>query len=231
LDVIGLRQCSRCRNDKIEFLAVILMESKQNNVVIGCLCALGCETLYGLSYMFTKQAIELASAFALLGWRFLVAAVTMSILVSFGIVKNNLKGKNTRLLFRVAFFSPCVYFIAETIGISNTTSSESGVFLACIPVVSLIASTLILKKKPTKLQTIGILITLVGVITTVLAVSTSSSLSIIGYAFLLVAVASYALYCVFVDKATGFSGAEITYIMLVAGAVLFIVLALVDAVL
>ena len=64
-------------------------------------------------------------------------------------------------LLLVALFSPCIYFIAETIGISNTTSSESGVFLACIPVISLIASTLILKKKPAKIQVAGISITLI----------------------------------------------------------------------
>lgn len=43
---------------------------KQNSIITGCLCALGCEILYGWSYMFTKQATELASPFALLGWRF-----------------------------------------------------------------------------------------------------------------------------------------------------------------
>lgn len=202
----------------------------QNNVILGCLCALGCETLYGLSYMFTKQATEFASAFALLGWRFFVAAVVMTVVVLCGAVKLNLKGKRLKPLLLVALFSPCIYFITETIGISHTTSSESGVFLACIPVVSLIASTLILKKKPAKVQVAGISITLIGVIITVVAVGTSSSLSVIGYALLLIAVISYALYCVFVDKASEFSGAEITYIMLIAGAVLFVTLAIVEAV-
>ena len=202
----------------------------QNNVILGCLCALGCETLYGLSYMFTKQATEFASAFALLGWRFFVAAVVMTVVVLCGAVKLNLKGKRLKPLLLVALFSPCIYFITETMGISHTTSSESGVFLACIPVVSLIASTLILKKKPAKVQVAGISITLIGVIITVVAVGTSSSLSVIGYALLLIAVISYALYCVFVDKASEFSGAEITYIMLIAGAVLFVTLAIVEAV-
>ena len=202
---------------------------KQNNILIGCLCALGCETLYGLSYMFTKQATELASPFALLCWRFLIAFIIMSVMVIGGIIKIDLKSKNIRPLIMVALFSPCIYFIAETIGISQTTASESGVFLACIPVVSLVASTLILKKKPTKLQIIGILVTLAGVIITVFAVGASSSLSVIGYAFLLGAVISYALYCVFVDKASDFKGIEITYIMIAAGAVLFVSFALIEA--
>ncbi|MDD7363397.1 MAG: DMT family transporter [Firmicutes bacterium] len=206
-----------------------IVEMKKDNRIVGSLCALGCETLYGLSYMFTKQATESASELALLGWRFLIAAVAMSILVFSGAIKVNLKGKDIKPLLMVALFSPCIYYIGETIGISYTTSSESGVFLACIPVASLIASTLILKKKPTPYQIAGILITLAGVVMTVLAVGASSSLSGIGYAFLFLAVASYALYGVFVDKANDFTGLEITYVMLLAGAVLFIVLALAEA--
>ena len=204
---------------------------KQNKVLTGSLCALGCETLYGLSYIFTRKATANAGELALLGWRFLIAAIIVTILAAAGAVKINLKNKPLKYLVAVAVFNPCIYFIAETFGISNTTASESGVFLACIPVVSLAASTLVLKKKPSKIQIAGILITLIGVIITVLVVSASSSLSIIGYVSLsfLIAVVSYAAYSVSVEKASCFTEAEITYSMLISGAVLFVFLAVVDA--
>ena len=196
---------------------------KQNGLIIGSLCAIGCEVLYGVSYIFTKQATDNASVLSLLGWRFLLAFLVMSLFVVLGIIKVNLKRKSLKPLLLVALFSPVIYFIGETIGISNTTASESGIFLACIPVASLIASTVILHKKPTRLQVTGILITLGGVLVTVLAVGISSSFSITGYIFLMVAVVSYALYCVFVDKAPGYTGIEITYMMLVAGAAVFVI--------
>ena len=60
--------------------------------------------------------------------------------------------------------SPVVYFVGETMGISLITAFESGVILACIPVVSLVASTFILCEKPTKNQVVEILVTLMGVI-------------------------------------------------------------------
>lgn len=202
---------------------------KQNGLIIGSLCAIGCEVLYGVSYIFTKQATDNASVLSLLGWRFLLAFLVMSLFVVLGIIKVNLKRKSLKPLLLVALFSPVIYFIGETIGISNTTASESGIFLACIPVASLIASTVILHKKPTRLQVTGILITLGGVLVTVLAVGISSSFSITGYIFLMVAVVSYALYCVFVDKAPGYTGIEITYMMLVAGAVVFVILAFIEA--
>ena len=130
----------------------------------------------------------------------------------------------------VALFCPCLYFIAETVGISHTTASETGVFLACIPVAALVASTVILKKRPTGFQITGILITLCGVVVTVAAVGASTSLSITGYIALLAGVVLYALYTVFVDKASEFTGAELTYIMLASGAVLFMSLALAEAI-
>lgn len=204
-------------------------QANQKSNTVGILCAIGCETLYGLSYIFTKQATACASELALLGWRFFLAALVMSLCVLLGFIKVNLKGKPLKPLLLVALCSPCIYFIAETIGISHTTASESGVFLACIPVASLIASTLILKEKPSKMQLIGILITLAGVLITVFAVSASSSLSVLGYAFLFVAVVSYALYSVFVDKAAAYTGAEITYVMLLSGAALFVLLAVAEA--
>lgn len=202
---------------------------KQKNMIVGCLCALGCEALYGLSYIFTKAATEGASAFALLGWRFTIAVVVMAVCVLTGTIKVHLKGKSLKPLLLVALFSPSIYFIGETIGISRTTASESGVFLAIIPVASLIASTVILKKKPTKIQVIGILVTLAGVMITVFAVGASSSLSIVGYISLIVAVISYALYSVFVEKAKGYTEAEITFVMLIAGAVVFGTLAVCEA--
>ncbi len=202
---------------------------KSNDLITGSLCALGCETLYGLSYIFTRQATRTVSGLALLGWRFLLAFIVMSILAGTGLIKIDLKGKDIRSLVRVALFCPVIYFIGETVGISHATASESGVFLACIPVASLAASSLILKKKPSGQQMTGILITLAGVLLTVYAAGASSGFSVMGYVFLFAAVLSYALYSVFAYKAGDYSGTEITYAMLTAGAGVFVTLAVAEA--
>lgn len=199
------------------------------DILIGSLAALVCEFIFGFSYMVTKYAVESASPFALLGWRFLVAFVIMSLTLAFGFIKIDLRGKSIGPLLIVAIFSPCTYFIGETIGIIHTTASESGVFLACIPVASLIASTLFLKKKPSRIQLIGILITLFGVVLTVFALGVESSLSLMGYSFLFMAVISYAFYSVFVEKARAYTGLEITYIMLAVGALVFGIIAVLEA--
>lgn len=199
------------------------------NTLIGCLCALSCEMLFGFSYLFTKNATASASAFALMGWRFLIAIIVMGICSATGLMKIELRGKSLKPLLTVALLSPVIYFIGETFGISLTTASESGAFLACIPVASVVASTLILKKKPTKQQFTGILVTLAGVLITVFAVGGSTSFSAGGYAMLTIAVIAYALYSVLVEKAADYSGAEVTFVMLTVGAVVFITAAIIEA--
>lgn len=203
--------------------------TKESDSAVGVICALGCETLFGLSIIFTKQVTEYADAFFLLGWRFLIAFVVMSLCLLLGLIRIDLRGKPLKPLLLVALWSPCIYYISETVGVSCTTASESAVFFACIPAVSLVASTLLLKEKPSKTQVVGILVTFAGILVTVFAVSAASSLSVPGYAFLLIAVVSYSLYSVFVGRAHGYTGAEITYMMLLAGALLFVILALVRA--
>ncbi len=153
----------------------------------------------------------------------------MSLCVALGLVKVRLRGRRLWPLLRVALFCPCLYFIGETVGIRETTVTESGVFLACVPALSLLASAVILKKKPTRRQIVGISITFLGVMTTVIAVGISSSLSPMGYAALMLAVAAYALYSVFVDLASDYTGAEITYAMLLSGAAFYGLLALGEA--
>lgn len=199
------------------------------NFLLGGSAAFGCETLYGLSYIFTKQATNSASSLALLGWRFLIAFIVMSILIVLGIVHVDFSKKKLVPLFLVGLFNPVLYFVGETFGISNTTASESGVLLACIPVAALLASTIFLHKRPNNWQVIGIMITLVGVIFTVLSSGVGTSFSIIGYLFLVIAVISYAIYSVLVEKATSYTEFEITYTMLAIGMVVFVALASIES--
>lgn len=204
-------------------------DSAAARTFIGCICALICEFIYGLSYIFTKQATGSASELALMGWRFLIGALVMTLLILSGVIKVNFKGKSVAPLVKIALFCPCIYFLGETFGISLTTASESGSIIAAIPVTSVILSTVILHRKPYPAQVAGICITMTGVLVTVFAAGTSASFSLEGYVFLLVAVVSYSLYSVFVAKASDYTGSEITYAMLLTGAIFYVILALSEA--
>lgn len=207
-----------------------MTNNTKKDLIIGSLCAIGCEILFGLSYLFTKEAGQTASALALLGWRFLVAALFLLILFVIGLIRVNFKGKSIKYVLLAAIFSPVLYFLGETLGINLTTASESGAFLASIPVMALIAATLILKEKPSKHQIVGIAITVSGVLLSVMAVGMSASFSVLGYAMLFLAVLSYALYCVYVDKASHFTGVELTVVMILLGFLVFASLAIGEAI-
>ena len=206
------------------------MTPSRRDVLLGCLCAAGCETVFGLSYLFTKDATGAATPLALLGWRFAVAFAALGVLAAVRAVKvAPPRGRSVRPLLAVALASPVLYFVGETFGIARTTASESGAFLSAIPVACLVASSLLLGRKPSGRQILGIALTLAGVLAAVFAAGRSASFSASGYAFLALAVLGYALYAVFVEKAADFTGAEIALAMLAAGAAVFAPLALVEA--
>ena len=180
-----------------------------------------CEILFGLSFIFTKSITAQVSDLALISWRFVTAFLFINLYYLISRRRININGRNLKPLTRIAILNPIIYFICETIGIRMTTASESGAFLACIPVVALIMSSLILKEWPSRWQVVGVITTLIGIIIAVFAAGGSTHFSLVGYLILGLAVISYALYCVDVERASQFSSLEITYFMLASGCLTF----------
>ncbi len=202
------------------------MTEIQKRTLIGCACAVSCETLFGLSYLFTKKITSDVDAVTLLGWRFLLAFIMMNILLATGYINVNIKKKHLPSLLKIAFLQPIAYFTCETFGIQMTTASESGAIIASIPIASLAASILFLHKKPTRLQTFGICLTVLGVVVCVIAKGFESSFNGIGYIMLCMAVLSYSLYCVSAEKAYAITNIEKTYAMIACGACFFTTMAI-----
>ena len=206
------------------------MTPSRRDLLLGCFCAFGCEATFGFSYVFTKGATATATPLALLGWRFAVAAAAMGALAAAGAVRVRLRGKPLLPLFRVALFSPVLYFLFETCGVARTTAAETGAIVACIPLAALVVSALALREKPSARQTTGILVTLAGVLASVFAAGATASFSPSGYALLGGAVLSYAFYFAAASRAARvWNGAELTLAMLFAGAVVFAPLAIAEA--
>ncbi len=205
------------------------INTTKNRVLAGCLCAFGCEVIFGFSAVFTKQVTGLVTPLTLLGWRFAAAFLGMKLCALLGIIKVDLKGKRLAPLLAIALLNPVLYFIGETVGIQKTTASECGALLSCIPIASLAASALILKKKPNRWQVTGIITAFGGVLFTVFAAGMEASFSIPGYAMLLLAVLAAALWGALVEKAEGFTGVEITYVMMGMGCLAFTGGALLEA--
>lgn len=196
---------------------------------IGIAAAVGTELLYGVSFVFTKGAVDLLTPAALLAWRFMTAFAVLGFLASARLIRVTLTRATLRPLLLLAFFQPLLYYATETLGVQRTTASESGILVAIIPVGVLVASWLVLGRPPSRRQVVGILVTFAGVVGTISAGGVRAGFDPLGYAFLLAAVASYSLYAVFAERDTATTGLDKTFAMVAAGAVAFSVVAVVEA--
>ena len=181
--------------------------------------------IFGFSFLFSKLALEIAEPFVLLSVRFLVAFALMNLVRFLKLQPFDLRGKPLKPLIILGLLQPVAYFICESYGIKYTSSSISGIMIALIPIAGVVLGVLILKERPTKLQVVFSLISVLGVI----IMTTSGKIGTVqskGILFLLGAVFTGSMFTVqsrsIADRFTAF---ERTYVMFGVGTAVFSVLA------
>jgi len=193
-----------------------------NRTTIGILAAIAVEILYGCSFAFTKNVTDTIDPFSLLGWRFITALAVLLILMAVRVINVRITKAAIKPLLLLAVFQPLLYYVGETYGIKRTTASESGLIMSAIPVAIMITAALLLRHRPLRQQVIGIGITLVGVVATVVAAGLTAHFDPLGYLLLLTAVASYAFYAAYADRhAQAAADIDKTFVMVTAGALCF----------
>ncbi len=189
-------------------------------------------TIFGFSFLIVKNTLNSVEVFQLLGLRFLTAALVFELLRVTKIIKISLKVKDLKIILPVAVFQPVLYFITEVYGIKFAESSEAGLFIGMIPIAVALVSWIFLKEKLNIKQTIFMVISLTGVafISILQMNSSPGSSKPIGYLFLVGAVVSGAFYSMLSRKASlSFRPVEITYVMMLTGAVVFNIIGISDA--
>ena len=114
------------------------MSEKTGNRTVLYLLVLICALFWGLSFFATTVALTELNPLQILPLRWTLAAVIFIILALTKVIKVDFRKKNLKLLVLTGFIQPCVYSIFETNGIAMTTTSESSIFIATIPVTVLI---------------------------------------------------------------------------------------------
>ena len=189
--------------------------------IAAVLCLLLTMVLFGLTFMFTRVVLVKASVFTLLSWRFFTAFLTMTLLRVFGVFKISLKGLPPSLLL-IGLLYPVLYYTFESLGVAMTSAAESGVIISIFPVVSMAMAALFLKEKPGRLQTLSMVVSVLGAIVVVLARGASQlTYSKLGYLTLFGAVFSVGLFYVISRGVSGYSSAAKSYLMLGMGFVAF----------
>ncbi len=192
--------------------------------------ALTYSSIFGFSFLFTKLGLDNITPYQLLGFRFGLAAVTLTLIWLTGLIKLNFKGKKMSLLVTLSVIQPFLYFMFETHGINHTTSSEAGLMISLIPVVVTILATIFLGEKPTKIQVFFIIISVLGVVfIMIMKGALNVEKHFAGLLFLAGAVLMAGIYNILSRLLSlNFKPVEITFVMMWAGAILFNLVSLIN---
>ena len=169
--------------------------------VISYVLILFSSIFFGLTFLGAKIALTELDVFQVLACRWTLALLLYVILAIFGIVKIRLKGKDLKWLLLLALAQPCLSQLFETAGIDMTTTSESAIIFAMIPIMVGLLTVVFLKKKLAKTVVVGMLISFSGiVISTVFGEAFSLGGTFLGYVLLLLAVLFAAIYTIISEK-------------------------------
>ncbi len=199
------------------------------NQIKGMLAALTANLIFGFSFLFSKTALSVAHPLLILAVRFTFAFAALNLLIILGLVKINLRGKKIGGLLLMAIAQPFLYFIFELYGISLTSSALSGLIISLVPVAVMFLSTAFLKEKPTVLQIICSVVSLIGVGAVSVLSNDGNKTTLIGIVLLLLAVVSAAVFNILSrKKSREFSPFERTYFMFLIGFIGFNILAVIS---
>ena len=129
----------------------------------GMLAAAVTYTIFGLSYLFSKMALNVTQPAILLWARFTLTFIVLNLLVFTRVAKVRYRGKRVLRAVLLGVLQPVMYFIFENYGIMYTTTSFTGIISSISPVFTAILGALILREKPNARQWGCIVISIIGV--------------------------------------------------------------------
>ncbi|MCC5909973.1 MAG: DMT family transporter [Clostridiaceae bacterium] len=179
--------------------------------------------IFGFSFLFTKEALDFLSPFHLLGLRFGFALLAMTVLKLLGLIKIEYAGKRLQALIFLSLFQPGLYFVFETIGVNMASASEAGMVIALIPVVVTILAAIFLDERPSKLQSVFVTLSVLGVMF-IIAMTGNINVgdNFKGMLLLIGAVLSAGVFNILSRKSSlQFKPVEITYVMVWVGFITF----------
>ena len=187
----------------------------------GMLAAGAAYAIFGLTYLFSKMALEYAPPFILLFVRFTVTVVALNLLVVAKVFPLRLKGKPVMQAVLLGVLQPVLYFALENYGLAYTTTSFTGIVASISPIFTAVLGVIFLREKPNGKQWICILLSIAGVMMVSLG-GTGGQNTLSGCLCLLAAYFSGAFYTVLVRRLSKvFSAFELTYVMFMVGLVFF----------
>lgn len=184
--------------------------------------------IFGLSYLFSKMALNITEPMILLSVRFSVTIIVLNLLVFTKVLKINLKGKNLLGPIILGILQPVLYFVFENYGLKYTTTSFTGIVSSISPILTAVMGVIFLREKPNLKQWCCIALSIAGVLMVSLG-SGGGQNTAAGCICLLTAYLIGSFYSILVRKLSrDFTSIEITYVMLTVGFLCFTVMVFVQ---
>lgn len=204
--------------------------NNQQGLKLAYLSAVLNATIVGFSFLFTKMALADARPIDTLAYRFAASFVVMSIPVAFGWVKLKYRGKPIFKVLLLTTMYPLGFFTLQTFGLEHATSAEGGILFAFTPVATTLLAFVFLKEVTTVLQKLSIFLSVFGVVFIFIMKGSSIDLSnMTGIFLLLLSCLAVGGYSVMTRSLTRvFSPAEITYLLLGVGFIMFLIASFAD---
>ncbi len=179
--------------------------------------------IIGLSFMFVKITLTVASPLDTLAHRFTIALIGATLLMKFHNVNLTFNLRDLFQILPLAIFYPLLFFSLQVFGLVHTSSSEAGVIQATVPIFTLVLAGVFLKERSTPIQLIFISLSVSGVIYLLFMKGVEAEITnLIGSGFILLSAIASSMYQVFARKLTQrFSLLKLTYIMTLIGFLMF----------
>lgn len=187
------------------------------------IAAISYALIIGLSFLFVKVTLTVASPVDTLAHRFTVAFIGIVILLVFTKNKLTIKKQDLLKILPLAILYPIAFFTFQVLGLARISSSEAGIIQATIPIFTLALAGLLLKEKATRGQFVAISFSVLGVMYMLMMNgANATSGNVIGSGFILLSAIAASIYNVFARRLTKqYSLLTLTYVMTLCGFVIF----------
>ncbi|HBT76455.1 MAG TPA: EamA family transporter [Planctomycetaceae bacterium] len=186
--------------------------------------------IIGLSFSFVKVAVTLAGPVDTLAFRFLIALAVCIVYARIKGIRPRFDLKNSLRLLPMGACYPLGFFLFQGFGLLYASSGEAGILNATGPIFTAIIAATFIRERYNPVQCFSILLSVVGVI--YIAYQKGASLNpdhIAGIALILLSALSGAGYAVLNRTLVRhFTTFEITYYLMIVGAVAFTLASLVQ---
>jgi len=182
-----------------------------------------CSLIIGLSFLFVKNTLTIATPLDTLAHRFTIAWLVATIILFCKKERIKIKKNDIVKITLLATFYPVLFFALQIFGLMHTTSLEAGIIQATVPIFTLILASFLLKESSTIVQKLAIFISVLGVMYIMYMNGVKNiNTSIVGSILILLSALANSVYNVLTKKLIReYSLLTITYMITFFGFIVF----------